>query len=83
VRRCAHGFCHCRSRCGADVAPAFVEVGPPTDDDLQALLRTVIDRLMKRLTRRPVVEKILSHLGLDPQPPPESRAREVEQDFAT
>jgi hypothetical protein len=31
---------------------------------------------------RPVVEKILTHLGLDPQPPPKGRAREAGQDFA-
>jgi hypothetical protein len=29
----------------------------------------------------PVIEKILSHLGLDPQPPPKGRAREAGQDF--
>ena len=28
-----------------------------------------------------VIEKILSHLGLDPQPPPKARAREAGQDF--
>ena len=79
-------------RCGADGAPAFFEAGPPTDDELHALLRTVIDRLMELLKRvldidrqqcpnsggdlriiaalleQPVVEKILSHLRLDPQP---------------
>ena len=78
-------------RCGADGGPAFFEAGPPTDDELHALLRTVIDRLMKLLKRvfdidmrncpncgggelriiaamleRPVIEKILSQLGLDP-----------------
>ena len=26
---------------------------------------------------RPVIEKILGHLGLDPQPPPKGRAHEV------
>jgi len=31
---------------------------------------------------RPVIEKILTHLGLDPQPPPRGRAREAGQDFA-
>jgi hypothetical protein len=30
---------------------------------------------------RPVIEKILTHLGLDPQPPPRGRARETGQDF--
>ena len=29
---------------------------------------------------RPVVEKILTHLGLDPQPPPKGRAREAGHD---
>lgn len=28
---------------------------------------------------RPVIEKILTHLGLDPQPPPRGRAREAGQ----
>ncbi len=28
---------------------------------------------------RPVIEKILTHLGLDPQPPPRGRAREIGQ----
>ena len=41
--------------CGADGAPAFVEVGAPTDDELHALLQTVITRLMKLLTRRGVL----------------------------
>ncbi len=31
------------------------------------------------LEQRPVIEKILTHLGLDPQPPPRGRAREVGQ----
>ena len=42
-------------RCGADGAPAFVEAGTPTDDDLHALLQTVIARLMKMLTHRGVL----------------------------
>lgn len=32
---------------------------------------------------RPVIHKILSHLGLDPQPPPGYRVRVAGQDFAT
>ncbi|HEY6356492.1 MAG TPA: transposase [Burkholderiaceae bacterium] len=39
-------------RCGADCAPTFVEVSAPTDDELHALLQTIITRLMKMLTRR-------------------------------
>ena len=42
-------------RCGADGVPAFVEASAPTDDDLNALLRAVIARLMQMLTRRGVV----------------------------
>jgi hypothetical protein len=42
-------------RCGADGAPAFDEAGAPTDDELHALLQTVIARLMKMLTRRGVL----------------------------
>ena len=34
------------------------------------------------ILERPVIEKILTHLGLDPQPPPKGRARGPEQDFA-
>jgi hypothetical protein len=42
-------------RCGADGAPAFIEVAAPTDDELHALLQTVIPRLMKMLSRRGVL----------------------------
>ncbi len=42
-------------RCGADGAPTFVEVGTLTEAELQALLQTVIVRLMKLLTRRGVL----------------------------
>ena len=31
---------------------------------------------------RPVIEKILSHLGLAPKPPPKGRAREAGPHFA-
>lgn len=49
-------------RCGADGAPAFVEAGAPTDDELLALLQTLIGRLMKMLTRRDVlVEDTRAH----------------------
>jgi hypothetical protein len=36
-------------RCDADGAPIFVEVAVPTDDELHALLPTVIARLLKML----------------------------------
>jgi hypothetical protein len=42
-------------RCGADGVPGFIEAGAPTDEELHALLRTVITRLMKTLTRRGVL----------------------------
>jgi hypothetical protein len=42
-------------RCGTDGAPAFAEVGSPTDDEMRALLQTLIARLMKMLTRRGVL----------------------------
>jgi hypothetical protein len=41
--------------CGADGSPAFIEADAPTDDELHALLQTVIARLMKMLTRRGVL----------------------------
>jgi hypothetical protein len=42
-------------RCDADGVPGFIEAGAPTDEELHALLRTVIARLMKMLTRRGVL----------------------------
>jgi len=42
-------------RCGADGAPSFIEAGVPTEDELHALLQTIIARLMKMLTRRGVL----------------------------
>ncbi|MCX8004014.1 MAG: hypothetical protein N2688_03505 [Burkholderiaceae bacterium] len=38
-------------------------------------------KIIAAILERPVIEKILSHLGLDPQPPPRGRAREAVQDF--
>jgi hypothetical protein len=40
-------------------------------------------KIIAAILERPVIEKILSHLGLDPQPPPRGRASEAGQDFAT
>ena len=37
-------------------------------------------KIIAAILERPVIEKILTHLGLDPQPPPRGRAREVVQD---
>jgi hypothetical protein len=39
-------------RSGADGTPAFIEADAPTDNELHALLQTVIARLMQMLTRR-------------------------------
>ena len=38
--------------------------------------------IIAAILERPVVEKILTHLGLDPQPPPRGRARQAGPDFA-
>jgi len=40
-------------------------------------------KIIAVILERPVIEEILSHLGLDPQPPPRGRAREAGQVFAT
>ena len=37
-------------------------------------------KIIAAILERPVIEKILAHLGLDPQPPPRARARELRQD---
>jgi hypothetical protein len=39
-------------------------------------------RIIAAILERPVVEKILTHPGLDPQPPPRGRACQAEQDLA-
>jgi hypothetical protein len=39
-------------------------------------------RIIAAILERPVIEKILSHLGLDPQPPPKGRVREAGLHFA-
>ncbi len=38
-------------------------------------------KIIAAILERPVIEKILTHLGLDPQPPPKGGARETGQDF--
>jgi hypothetical protein len=43
------------SRCGADSAPCSIETSEPTDDRLNALLQTIIARLMKMLSRQGVL----------------------------
>ncbi len=37
-------------------------------------------KLIAAIRERQVIRKILTHLGLDPQPPPRGRAREAGQD---
>ena len=39
--------------------------------------------IIAAIPERPVIGKILSHLGLDPRPPPRRRAHEARQDLAT
>jgi hypothetical protein len=39
-------------------------------------------RIIAAILERPVIGKILTHLGLDPQPPPKGRAREAGHDVA-
>ncbi|EHR71157.1 Putative transposase [Burkholderiales bacterium JOSHI_001] len=46
------------NRCDADGAPAFVEADAPNDDESHALLQTLINRLMKLLTRRCVLVEV-------------------------
>ena len=36
--------------------------------------------IIAAILERPVIERILTHLGLDPQPPPRGRVRKVVQD---
>jgi hypothetical protein len=36
-------------------------------------------KIIAAILERPMIEKILTHLGLDPQPPPRGRAREIGQ----
>jgi len=38
--------------------------------------------IISTILERQVIEKILTHLALDPQPPPKGRAREAGHDFA-
>ena len=37
-------------------------------------------KIIAAILERPVIDKILTHLGLDPQPPPRGRAREAGHD---
>ncbi len=39
-------------------------------------------KIIAAILERPVIEKILAHLGLDPHPPPKGRAREPGLNFA-
>ena len=51
-------------RCGPEGVPVFVEAGAPRDDELHALLHTVIARLMKMLTRRGVLIEEMGQIYL-------------------
>ena len=39
-------------------------------------------KIIAAILERPVIQKILEHLGSDPQPPPKGRAREPVPHFA-
>ena len=51
-------------RCDGDGKPTFVEADAPTDDEVHALLQTLIARLMKMLTRRGVLVEDLGQTWL-------------------
>jgi hypothetical protein len=51
-------------RCDGDGRPTFVEADAPTDDEVHALLQTLIARLMKMLTRRGVLVEDMGQTDL-------------------
>ena len=81
----------CAGTAGCEVEPVHAR---PNRIGWARLLKRVFDIDMQRCPNcgggefkiiaasleRSVIEKILTHLGLDPQPPPNGRAREVGQD---
>jgi ribosomal protein S27AE len=64
-------------RCDADGAPSFIETNAPTDDQLHALLQTVIARLMKMLTRRGVLVEDMGQAWLAEPPADGEEARSL------
>jgi hypothetical protein len=50
-------------RCDDDGKPTFMEAGEPTDDQVHALLQTLIARPMKMLTRRGELVRTGAHLA--------------------
>lgn len=40
-------------------------------------------KIIAAILERPVIEKTLTHLGLDPQPPTKARSREADLDGAS
>jgi hypothetical protein len=54
-------------RCGADGLPSFIEACALSDDELHALLQTIITRLMKMLTRHHVLAVVDDHQRLAPR----------------
>jgi hypothetical protein len=51
-------------RCDGDGKPTFVEADAPTDDEVHALLQTLIARLMKMLKRRGVLVEDMGQTDL-------------------
>ena len=60
-----------------------LRVTAPSDERVQLNTAGQVElKLIAAILERPVIEKILSHLGLAPQPPPKGRVREAGLHFA-
>ncbi|MEY3252263.1 MAG: hypothetical protein RL227_1236, partial [Pseudomonadota bacterium] len=69
-------------RRGADGSPAFIEAASSTDDELHALLQSVIERLMKLLTRRGVLVEDMGQACLAEPDADGEEARTLREDRA-
>ena len=56
-------------------------VSSVADGTLLAIRRREF-KIIAAILERPVIERVLTHLGLEPQPPPRGRAREAGHEFA-
>ena len=91
----APGVAASGAQCEAETETETAQVGPGRISWAR-LLKRVFDidlqrcphcgagelKIIAAILERPVIEKILAHLGLDPQPPPKGRAREAGLHFA-
>lgn len=66
-------------RCGADGAPTYIEAAASTDQELYALMQTVIARFMKMLTRRGVLDEEMGQTWLAEPDTDGEEARTVRQ----